>query len=163
MQARIKRLYNKSSLLCFCKFLYLIDLRICVCLNKAMPWLELNIKFKQYSIRSFQKPLVGFNNLWIRLVFKEFNWVSMSKIPYPPFQMESWTRSLGGLICCSSRRNCICFFQFPFWFILEQWIFDLWTIVLVKGFSVYLTYIWQIYSNWYYHFRCGEGCPNYPK
>ena len=82
-----------------------VDLRICVCLNRTKPWLELNIKFNQYSIISFQKPLVRYNNLWIRLVFKEFNWVSMSKIPYPPFQMESWTRFLGGLFFCSSRRN----------------------------------------------------------
>ena len=135
-------------------------------LNKAKPWLELNIKFNQYSIRFFQKALVGFNNIWICLVFKEFNWVSkirMSKIPYLRFQIEKWTRLLGCLIFCSSRRNCICFFQLPFWFILEQWIFDLWTIVLVKGFSVYLTYIWQIYSNWYNRFSCGEACPNYPK
>ena len=85
----------------------------------AVPWLELKIKFNQYSERSFQKALVGFNNLWIYLVFKEYNWVSMSKIPHPPFQLESWTRCLGGLIFCIFRKNCICFFQFPFSFILE--------------------------------------------
>ena len=121
---------------CLCKALCLVDLRICVYLNRTKPWLELSIKFNQYSIRSFQKALVGFHKLWINLVFKEFNWVSMSKIPYPPFQMESWTRCLGGLIFCSSRKNCICFFQFPFWFILQYCIFDLCTIVLMKGFSL---------------------------
>ena len=40
-----------------------VDLRICVCLNRTKPWLELNIKFNQYSIRPFEKALVGFNNL----------------------------------------------------------------------------------------------------
>ena len=100
--------------------------------------MELNTKFNQYSIRSFQKALVGFNNLWIHLVFKEFNWVSMSKISFPPFQMESRIRCLGGLTFCSFRRNFICFFQFPIWFILEQFMFDLCTIVLMKGFSLWL-------------------------
>ena len=38
-------------------------LRIWVCLNRTKPWLELSIKFNQYNIRSFQKALVGFNNL----------------------------------------------------------------------------------------------------
>ena len=38
----------KSSLICFCKFLCLVDLRICVCLNKAKPWLELSIKFNWF-------------------------------------------------------------------------------------------------------------------
>ena len=120
----------------FWKFLCLVDLRICVCLNRPKHWLELNIKFNQYSIRSFQKALVGFNHLWVHLVFKEFNSVSMFKIPYPPFQMDSWTRRLGGLIFCSSIRNCICFSQFPFWFILEWCIFNLCTIVLLKGLSL---------------------------
>ena len=92
MQARFKQLYKKSSLICFCKFLCLVDLRICVCLNKTKPWLELNIKFNQYSIRSFQKALMGFNNLWIHLFFNEFNWISMSKILYSPFQMEDLTK-----------------------------------------------------------------------
>ena len=92
MQARIKQLYKKSSLICFCKFLCLVDLRICVCLNKTKPWLELNIKFNQYSIRSFQKALMGCNNLWIHLFFNEFNWISMSKILYSPFQMEDLTK-----------------------------------------------------------------------
>ena len=38
-------------------------LRICVCLNRTKPWFELSIKFIQHSLRSFQKALVGFNNL----------------------------------------------------------------------------------------------------
>ena len=125
----------------FCKFLCLVDLRIYVCLNRTKPWLELNIKFNQYSIRSFQKALVGFNNLWIiHLAFKDFNWLSMSKMPFPPFQMEGWTRCLGGLICYSYRGSCKCFFQFPFRFILEYCISDLCTIVLMKGFSLWLVF-----------------------
>ena len=64
-----------SSLFCFCKFLWLAGLKICACLNRTELWLELSIKFNQYSIRSLQKALEGFNNLWIHLVFEEFNWV----------------------------------------------------------------------------------------
>ena len=39
----------------------------------AWGWLELSIKFNQYSIESFQKALVRFNNFWIYLVFKDFD------------------------------------------------------------------------------------------
>ena len=105
---------KKSSLLYFCKFLYLVDLRICVCLT-TKPSSYLSIKLNQHIIRSFQTALVVFNNLWIHLVLNlEFNWVSMSKIPSPPFQMESWTRCPGGLIFCSFRGNCVCFFSVSF-------------------------------------------------
>ena len=71
---------RKSLLFCFCKLLCLGELRICVSLNRAKPWLELNIKFNWYSKRFFQTALVVFTNLWIHLISKEFNWVSMSKI-----------------------------------------------------------------------------------
>ena len=71
-------------MLCFCKFLCLLDVRICVSLNRTEPW--------------------------------------------------------GDLTFCSSRRNCICVSQFPFWFILEQCSFDLCTIVLMKGFSLQLLF-----------------------
>ena len=81
----------------FCKFLCLIYLMIYVCLNRTNPWLELSIKFHQYSVGAFHKALVELNNLWIHLVLKEFNWASMSKIPSSPFQMETSTRSLRGL------------------------------------------------------------------
>ena len=47
-----------------------VDLRVCVCLNRIKPWLKSNIKFNQYSIRSFRRALVGFSNLWIHLVFQ---------------------------------------------------------------------------------------------
>ena len=85
---------KKSSLFCLCKFLCLLDLRICFCLKRARPWLELRIKFNRYSIRSFQRALVGFNNLWVHFIFREFNWVAMSKIVSPPLQMESWAKVL---------------------------------------------------------------------
>ena len=65
---------------CFCKILCLVDLRICVCLNRAKPWLKVSVKFNRYSIRSFQRALVGVN--------KNLHWVSMSKISVPPFQMR---------------------------------------------------------------------------
>ena len=73
---------KKSSLFCFCKFLCQLYLRICFCLKRAKPWLEFSIKsiFNQYSMRSFQRALVGFNNFWINFIFREFNWVSMSKM-----------------------------------------------------------------------------------
>ena len=73
---------KKSSFFSFCKFLCLLYLRICFCLKRAKPWLEFSIKsiFNQYSMRSFQRALVGFNNFWINFIFREFNWVSMSKM-----------------------------------------------------------------------------------
>ena len=73
---------KKSSLFCFfCKFLCLLYLRICFCLKRAKPWLKFSIKstFNQYNLRSFQRELVGFNNFWINFIFREYNWVSMSK------------------------------------------------------------------------------------
>ena len=73
---------KKSSFFSFCKFLCLLYLRICFCLKRAKSWLEFSIKsiFSQYSMRSFQRALVGFNNFWINFIFREFNWVSMSKM-----------------------------------------------------------------------------------
>ena len=51
-----------------------------------------------YSMRFFQRALVGFNDLWIHFIFRDFNCVSMSKIPSPIIQMEIWARYLGGSI-----------------------------------------------------------------
>ena len=39
---------------------------------------------------------MAFYNLWIHFIFREFNFVSMSKIPIPLIQMESWTRCVRG-------------------------------------------------------------------
>ena len=68
---------KKSSLFCFCKFLCQLYLRICFCLKRAKPWLEFSIKpiFNQYSMRFFQRALMGFNNFRINFIFREFNWV----------------------------------------------------------------------------------------
>ena len=73
---------KKSSSFCFCKFLCQLYLRISFCLKRAKPWLEFSIKsiFNQCSMRSFLRALVGFNNFWINFIFREFNWVSMSKM-----------------------------------------------------------------------------------
>ena len=73
---------KKSSLFCFCKFLCQLYLRICFCLKRAKSWLEFSIKsiFNQYSMRSFQRAFMEFNNFWINFIFREFNWVSMSKM-----------------------------------------------------------------------------------
>ena len=73
---------KKSSLLCFCNFLCQLYLRICFCLKRAKPWLEL--VFNQYSIntawdlsREHWWDLIIFESI---LFFREFNWVSkMSK------------------------------------------------------------------------------------
>ena len=57
----------KKSLFCFCRFLCLVDLKICVCLNSTKPSLELSVEFNKYSIRSFQKAFLELNNIWIHL------------------------------------------------------------------------------------------------
>ena len=59
----------------------------------------------------------------------------MSKIPGPPLQMESWARCLGGCILSCSRGNCILFFQFPFWYILEQYKSALCITAWTRGFG----------------------------
>ena len=43
----------------------------------------------------FPERIVGFNNLWIHFISREFNCVSMSIIPCSLIQMESWARFLG--------------------------------------------------------------------
>ena len=75
----------------------LLDSRFCLYLKRARPWLEFRIK------SSFQSQYKVFpESIWWDLiifecfVFRQFNWVSMYKIPSLPFQMESWARSLGG-------------------------------------------------------------------
>ena len=115
MQPDVEQLYKKSSLLWFCRFLCLVEQRIWFCLNRAKPWLEFKIKFNRYSMRSFHRALVGWNNLWIHLIFREFNWLSMSKIPNPPFQMGSWISCLGGrLFFPSHKKSYNLFFNFFF-------------------------------------------------
>ena len=49
----------------------------------------------------------------------------MFKIPSLPLQMKSLARCLGGCIFSCSRGNCIFFFQYTFWYILEYYKFGL--------------------------------------
>ena len=96
---------RKSSLFCFCKFLCQLYLRICFCLKRAKPWLEFSIIsiFNQYSMRSFQRALVGFNNFWINFISREFN----------VYNVQGASKCLGTLLFfyCSGG-NCIFSFQF---------------------------------------------------
>ena len=106
---------KKFSLLCFCKCLWLVDLRICFYLKRARPWLQFRMKFSSYSMRFFQRALVRVNNLWIHFIFREFNYVSMSKIPPSPIdQIESRARFLGGRTFSRSGGNRA-FFVGTFW------------------------------------------------
>ena len=127
-------------------FLCLVDLRICVYLSRAKPWLELSIKFNRYSMKSFQTALVGFNNLWIHLIFKEFCWVSMFKIPSLPFQMKSCAICLGDRFFFALGEIVFSFFSFlsdTFWN------------------SIYFTYVPWIWSKDFLSscfFPLKEGC-----
>ena len=73
---------KKSSLFCFFKFLCSLYLGICFCLKRPKTWLNFDIKSisNQYSMRSFQRALVGVKNLRIHFIFRKFNWASMSKM-----------------------------------------------------------------------------------
>ena len=85
---------KKSSLLYFRKFLCTMGRRIWFCLKRAKPWLEFKIKFNRYSMRSFHRALVGWSSLWIHLILREFNWVSISRMPNPSFQMGSFPQGV---------------------------------------------------------------------
>ena len=127
---------KKSSLFCFRKCLWLVDLRICFYLKRARPRFWLRTKFNWYSMRFFQRALIGFNNLWIHFIFREFNCVSLSKVPSPIVQMESWTRCLGDCIFSCSRGNRIFFFG-TFW---NSSIFGLCTTVWIRAFGLQLSF-----------------------
>ena len=111
----------------FLEFLCLLNLRIYFCLKSAKPWLEFRIKFNWYSMRSFQRAMVEFNNLRIYFTFRGFNRVSMSKISSPPIQMESWSSCLGGGIFSVSEEIVYSF----------KFFFDLFSN------NIYLTYVPQ--------------------
>ena len=73
-------------------------------------WLELDaIKL---SIRSFQRVLVGINNLRIHFIFREFDWGS--KVYSPPIQMESWAKCLQGCFYFSIPEKIIYSLNFLF-------------------------------------------------
>ena len=117
---------KKSSLFCFCKFLSQLYLRICFCLKRAKSWLEFSIKsiFNQCSMRSFQRELVGFNNFWINFIFREFNWVSLSKMSKERLSLwEVW-----------------CFLLF------RMKLYILFSISLLIYFGI--VYIWTMYQIW---------------
>ena len=129
---------KKSSLLYFCKFLCTIGQKIWFFLERAKPRLEFKIKFNQYNMRSFHRALVGWSSLLIHLILREFNWVSISRIPNPPFQMGSWIRYLWGWIFCLFHRKSWILFSISFLFknILGLYRYDLHTTVLIVKFGL---------------------------
>ena len=125
-------------MLYFCTFLWLVDLRICFCLERARPWSEFKINFNQYRYLSRKH---WWDLITIHFVFIQFSCVPMSKVSTPP---ASWDRCLGGRIFCCSRGNYIFFFQFPFWYILEKYKFGLCTTAWITGFRFWLSfYLWK--------------------
>ena len=113
---------KKCSLFCLCKFLCQLYLRICFCLERAKPWLEFSIKslFNQYSMRSFQRALMGFNNCLINFIFGEFNWVSMSKM----------------------SKECLSVWEVWFFFVPEEIVYSLFNLLFdILWNSIYLNYV----------------------
>ena len=90
---------KKSSLLCFLRFLVSIRPKDLFCLKRARPGLESRIKFNQYiqheSLLSREHwwDLIAFEST-LFFSFREFNWVSMSKI--------------GELVWCPGGRIFFC-------------------------------------------------------
>ena len=87
------------------------------------------IKFNWYSMRYFHRALVGWNSRLIHLIFREFSWVSISKISDPPLLMGSWTRCLGGRIFFPSHKKS----------------YILFSISLLIYFGI--VYVWPIYQS----------------
>ena len=104
-------------------------LRTCFWLGPVKN-LELSL-FDTYSMRYFQRALVEFNNLWIHFIFREFNWVSMSKIPSPPLQMKKWVE-LGA-------------WEVTFFFLLQKKLYIVSILILIY-FGI--VYIWLMCQNW---------------
>ena len=94
---------RKSSLFCFEQIFCPLDPRICFCLKRTRYWFEFRIKFSMHEI--FPESIGGIYNLYIHFIFREFNWVSIPKIPSPHLQMESWGRCLGGRIFLPLQRK----------------------------------------------------------
>ena len=103
---------KKSSLFCFC-------------FKWAKPWLEFSINsiFNQYRMRSFQRALVGFNNFWFNFIFREFNWVSMSKV----------------------SKECLSFRKVWFFLLFRSKLY----ICISISFLIYfgIVYIWAVYQS----------------
>ena len=99
---------NWYLLFSFCKFWCTLYLRICFCLKRNMPWLEFRIKFIRDSVRSFQRALVGFNNIWIFFIFRYFEFLCLKYLVHP----SKWRVELGAwevLLFFRSGRNRIFF------------------------------------------------------
>ena len=99
-------------------------LRICFCLKRVKSWLEFSIKsiFSQYSMRSFQRSLVGFNNFGINFIFREFNWVSMPKM----------------------SKECLCVWEvwFCFFIVSDKIVYSLFNFLFeIPWNSIYLNYL----------------------
>ena len=61
----------------------------------------------------------------------------MSGIPSPSRELNQLS---GRSYFCCSRGNCIFFFQFPFWYILKQYIFRLCTTIWIRRFGLRLSF-----------------------
>ena len=72
---------------CFCKFLWLVDLRICFCIKRARPWSKFKINLINRAWDLSREH--WWDLITIHFVFVQFNCVSMSKIPSPPREF-SW-------------------------------------------------------------------------
>ena len=125
LKAAKHRVLNKEIFIVvlLCIFVTSQPVRICFGLKKARPWSEFRINFKQYSTRSFQRALVGFNKLWIHFIFILFNCVSMIKTRSPPLHMESWARTWEVVFFLFQRKLYILFsisFLIYFW-IVQTW------------------------------------------
>ena len=112
--------------------MFLWYLGICFCLKRARPWLEFRIRFNQYSLRSLQRVLLGFNSFWIHFILRGFYWVPMSKIFNTPLQMESWARCLGGRIFFP--------FQKKSYILFSNYFLIYFTTVWVRGFGLRLSF-----------------------
>ena len=61
---------------------------------------------------------MAFYNLWIHFIFREFNFFSMSKIPIPLIQMESWTRCVRGSFYLLAPEEIV--YSFLVYFVIVQ-------------------------------------------
>ena len=86
-------------------------LRICFCLKRVKSWLEFSIKsiFSQYSMRSFQRSLVGFNNLESILFLENLIECLCLKCP-----RSVYVSGKSDFFFYCFGQNCIFTFQFPF-------------------------------------------------
>ena len=109
-------------------------------------------------MRSLQRALLGFSNLWIHF-FRQFNWVSMSKIPSPPLQMEGWASCLGGRIFISFQRKSyiLSIFFLIYFEIVHIWLMyhsldrRIWFMIIFLPLKESLT-LFQLWAFFYFNF-----------